>query len=107
MVLPWTLRGTNIHVDDKNSNSIKIFTPEGTYVRSYGELRDPTGITIEDYSLVAEHEGSSLSIFDPHGYNIHTVCRITVPWCVALDPVSGTLYVASYGANKIFCVIVM
>ena len=34
----------NIHVADRGSNTIKVFTPEGTYVRSYGDVKGPTGI---------------------------------------------------------------
>ena len=34
----------NIHVAAYISNCIKVFTSEGTYVRSYGDVKGPTGI---------------------------------------------------------------
>ena len=99
---PWGLAldpQGNIHVTANISNTIKVFTPEGTYVRSYGDVNGPTGIAIdqEGYSLVCENRGSSLSIFDPKGNKIHTVGNLTYPRSVALDPISGSLYVTNRG----------
>ena len=93
----------NIHVAAYGSNTIKVFTPEGTYVRSYGDVKGPTGLAIDEegYSLVCEFSGNCLSIFDPHGNKIHTVGNLTNPWGVALDPISGSLYVANYGAKTV------
>ena len=90
----------NIHVTANSYNTIKVFTPEGTYVRSYGDVKGPTGIAIDEegYSLVCENSGSSLSIFEPHGNKIHTVGNLTYPQCVALDPISASLYVTSGAA---------
>eukprot|EP00731_Ephydatia_muelleri_P009066 Em0004g1404a len=56
----------NIHIA-ASANIIKVFTPEGTYVRSYGDVKDPSGIVIdkEGYSLINEYRDNRLSIFDP------------------------------------------
>ena len=101
----------NIHVAAWGSNTIKVFTPEGTYVRSYGDVKCPSGIAIDEegYSLVCEIDGNCLSIFDPHGNKIHTVGNLTNPCGVALDPISDSLYVANYGAKTVlkYCVVVM
>ena len=93
----------NSHVAANGSNTIKVFTPEGTYVRSYGDGKGPIGIAIDEKgcSLVCEMSGNCLSIFDPHGNKIHTVGNITYPRCVALDPISGSLYVANNGDNTV------
>ena len=93
----------NIHVVAYGSNTIKVFTPEGTFVRSYGDVKGPSGIAIDEegYSLVCEHRGKCLSIFDSHGNKIHTVGNLTNPYGVALDPISGSLYVANYGAKTV------
>ena len=93
----------NIHVAAWGSNTIKVFTPEGTYVRSYGVLTGPSGIAIDEegYSLVCENSGNCLSIFDPQGNKIHTVGNLTNPSGVTLDPISGSLYVANYGAKTV------
>ena len=93
----------NIHVAAYGSNTIKVFTPEGTYVRSYEDVKDPIGIAIDEegYSLVCEFSGNCLSIFDPHGNKIHTVGNLTNPFGVALEPISGSLYVANYGAKTV------
>ena len=34
----------NIHVAAFSSNTINVFSPEGTYVRSYGHVKGPSGI---------------------------------------------------------------
>ena len=93
----------NIHVAAIGSNTIKVFTPEGTYVRSYGDVKVPIGIAIDEegYSLVCEYSGNCLSIFDPQGNKIHTVGNLNEPSGVALDPISGSLYVANCGAKTV------
>ena len=101
---PWGLAldpQGNIHVAAYGSNTIKVFTPEGTYVRSYGDVKGPTGIAIDEegYSLVCEHSGNCLSIFDSEGNKIHTVDNL--PSGIALDPISGSLYVGDYGDKTV------
>ena len=93
----------NIHVSACGSTTIKVFTPEGTYVRSYGDVKCPTGIAIDEegYSLVCENSDKCLSIFDPQGNKIHTFGNLTNPCCVALDPIIGSLYVANRDANTV------
>ena len=103
---PWGLAldpQGNIYVTANGSNTIKVFTPEGTYVRSYGDVKSPSGIAIDEegYSLVCENSGNCLSIFDLQGNKIHTVGNLTNPYGVALDPISGSLYVANGGANTV------
>ena len=103
---PWGLAldpQGNIHVAANGSNTIKVFIPEGTYVRSYGDVKGPTGIAIDEegYSLVSECGGNFLSIFDPQGNKIHTVGNLNAPRGIALDPISGSLYVANCGANTV------
>ena len=87
----------NIHVAACGSNTIKVFTPEGTYVRSYGDVKNPSGIAVDEegYSMVCECYGNCLSIFDPQGNKIHTVGSLNVPRGVILDPISGSLYVVN------------
>ena len=89
----------NIHVAAWGSDTIKVFTPEGTYVRSYGDVMGPSGIVIDEdgYSLVCENSGNGISIFDPQGNQIHTVGNLNEPHGLALDPLSGSMYVANCG----------
>ena len=93
----------NIHITAYSSNTIKVFTLEGTYVRSYGNVKGPTGIVIDEegYSLVNERNGDCLSIFDPRGSKIHTIGNLNKPRGVFLDANSGCLYVANFGANTV------
>ena len=93
----------NIHVVAFGSNTIKVFTPKGTYVRSYGDVKGPSGIAIDEegYSLVCEKSGNCLSIFDPQGNKIHTVGNLANPRGIAMDPISGSLYVANCGAKTV------
>eukprot|EP00731_Ephydatia_muelleri_P000327 Em0001g327a len=71
----------NIHVAADNCNAIYVFTLDGTYVRSYGNLKDPSGIVNDEegYSLVNDFRGGCLSIFDPQGNKIHTVGNLRCP----------------------------
>ena len=93
----------NIHVAASGSITIKVFTPEGTYVRSYGDVKIPKGIAVDEegYSMVCEYNGNCLSIFDPQGNKIHTVSTLNHPGGAILDPTSGSLYVANCGANTV------
>ena len=98
---PWGLAldpQGNIHVVDNGSNTIKVFTLEGTYVRSYGDVKGPFGIAIDEegYSHVSELSGNCLSISDPQGNKIHTVSNLNAPRGIALDPISGSLYLGNY-----------
>eukprot|EP00731_Ephydatia_muelleri_P032775 Em0024g319a len=89
----------NIHFAANGSNTIKVFTPEGTYVRSYGDVKGPTGIAIDEegYSLVTEY---CLSIFDSQGHKVHTVGNLILLFGVMLDPKSGSVYVANTGLHE-------
>ena len=93
----------NIHVAANGSNTIKVFTPEGSYVRSYGDVKYASGIAVDEdgYSMVCEYDGNCLSIFNPQGNKIHTVGSLNQTGGVILDPISGSLYVANCGANTI------
>ena len=71
----------NIHVAAYGSNTVKVFAPEGTYVRSYGDVKGPSGILIDgSYSLVNEMTGNCLSIFDPQGNKVHTIGNLNQPY---------------------------
>eukprot|EP00731_Ephydatia_muelleri_P008882 Em0004g1220a len=54
----------NIHVAAYGSNCIKVFTPEGTYVRSYGAVKGPSEIAIDEegYSFVNEMKEQLASV---------------------------------------------
>ena len=95
----------NIHVAAmaNGSNTIKVFTPEGTHVRSYGDVNGPSGIVIDEegYSFVTEYVGDCLSIFDSQGHKVHTVDNLNGPRGVMLDPKSGSVYVANTCANTV------
>ena len=102
----------NIHVADCGSAStIRVFTPEGTYVRSYGDVKSPSGIFIDEegYSLVNDQICNCLSIFDPQGNKVHTVGNLFEPQGVVLDPKSGSLYIANSGVKSYnvfkFCIL--
>ena len=98
----------NIHVAAYGTNTIKVFTKEGVYVRMYGDPKCPIGIAIDDegYSLVSEWSGTCLSIYDPEGIKICKVGNLNKPRDIALDPKDGSVFIANYGANTVlkYCV---
>ena len=56
----------NIHVAAAGSNTIKVFTPEGAHIRTYGDVKEPSGVVVDEngYSYVSERDGNCLTIFD-------------------------------------------
>ena len=108
---PWGLAlypQGNIHVAAFGSNTIKVFTKEGVFIRMYGDPIRPSGIAIDDegYSLVSEWGGDCLSIYDPEGNKIHTVGNLEHSYGTALDPRDGSVFIANYGADTVlkYCV---
>ena len=100
---PWGLSldpQGNIHV---SSNIVNVFTPEGTYVRSYGDVKTPSGVAVDEegYSFVSEWGGGCLSIFDAKGEKIHTIENLNKPCGLALDPQRHSLYVPNYSNNNV------
>ena len=94
----------NIHVAANGSNTIKVFTTEGTYVRSYGDVKNgSSGIVIDEegYSLVTEYSGHCLFIFDSQGHKVHTACNLNSPYGVMLDSKSGSVYVANTDGDTV------
>ena len=93
----------NIHVAAYGSNTIKVFTKEGVYIRKYGDLKGPRGIAIdsEGYIFVIDTNGNCISIFDPQENKIHTVGGLNGPEGLALDSRTRSLYVANYGAHVV------
>ena len=70
----------NLHVAAYDSNSIKVFTMEGVFIKMCGNPKKPSGIAIggDSYSFVSESDGSYVSIFDPEGNKIHTVGNLNI-----------------------------
>ena len=103
---PWGLSldpQGNIHVAVGGSNTIKVFTPEGTYVRSYGDVMTPSGVAIDEegFCFVSEcGDGGCFSIFDPKGQKIHTVVNLIQPFGVTLDRQRDSLYVTNLDKNN-------
>ena len=103
---PWGLAldpQGNIHVAATGSNTIKVFTHEGVYVRNYGDVKGPYGIAIdgEGYSLVCENGMNCLSIFDPDGKKIHTVKGLNGLRGVVLNSTDGSVFIANHDADII------
>ena len=105
-----------IHVVTCNQRTINVFTPEGTYFRSYGsDVKSSIGrdVTISASQIVVDEEGYSivhfrinndhfLVIFDPRGFMVHKVGKLNSPQCLTLDHKSSSLYVADHNTNTIF-----
>lgn len=93
----------NIHVSCWAENTIKVFKPEGSYVRKYGNLSLPTGIVIDknEFTLVNSHEENKLYIFDSTENLVHQVETSNGPRGVLLDPRDGGVYVATEYSNVI------
>ena len=86
-----------LHVTCCGSNTVKVFTPEGRYIRQYGQsyLNGPCGIAIDSAgnSLVINNSGNSLLFFDLHGNYIHSIGGFNCPKGVAVSS-NGSVWVA-------------
>ena len=89
----------NIHVAYQ-SDTIKVFTIEGTYVRWYGhpDLYRPNQVAIDTsgYSLVCAD--GLLVIFDPQGNHLHTV-RGEKYTIAAIDSIRGHVFAVAADGN--------
>ena len=95
----------NIHIAAQGTGSIKVFSPQGTYIRMYGDglpLNKPTAIAIDScgYSLVCESGTNQLRIFNPEGVLVNSLTGLNNPTSVAVDQ-NGNVYVANFGTNQI------
>ena len=83
---------------------VNVFTPEGQYIRQYGQshLNEPCDIAIDSAgnSLVVNNSGDSLSIFDPLGNYIHSIGGFKNPIGVAVAS-NGSVWVADYSNNRL------
>ena len=100
----------NVYVADANNHCIKVFTPEGKFLRKFSSgLNYPTGITIycHDIVYIIEMGKYQVSLFTTQGQFLKSfgsrgsaegqfgeVYTITVP-----D--DGSILVSDYGANRI------
>ena len=96
----------HLHVTCHCSNIpvVAVFTPEGQYIRQYGQshLNRPSGIAIDSSgnSLVINRSGKSLSIFDPHGNYIHSIGGFYCPVGVAVAS-NGSVWVADASNHRL------
>ena len=93
-----------LHVTCYGSNTVKVFTPEGQYIRQYGQsyLNGPCGIAIDSAgnSFVVNQSRNSLSISDPHGYYTHSIGGFCRPIGVAMAS-NGSVWVADTHSNRL------
>ncbi|KAL5515232.1 hypothetical protein EMCRGX_G000370 [Ephydatia muelleri] len=64
LLIPMDGQHGNIYIAARGSDSIKVFTPEGTNVRSYGDVKFPTGIVIDGIVVEAHGHCSVLQGFE-------------------------------------------
>ena len=83
--------------------SMKMYTPEGIYVGSYGNgtLTRPAGIAIDEEGYVIISDNGLLWIYNPdHTQLVKTIEGLLNPMGIACDD-SGMFLVAEYGSNRI------
>ena len=89
----------NIHVAYQ-SDAIKVFTIEGTYVRWYGhpDLNRPKQVAIDTSGYSLACADGLLVIFDPQGNHLHTVSggKYTI---AALDSIRGHVFAVTADGN--------
>ena len=70
-------RHGKIHVAACGSKSIKVFDPNGTFIREYGHgnVQEPSGVAVDQlgFCFVADWSGKCLHVFDPSGRHVNKV----------------------------------
>ena len=91
----------NIHVAE--IRSIKVFTKEGVYVRTYGGpgAPSPLGLAIDDEGNTFLFDSECLYICDHYGSKIHELRDFENASGIALDPRDGSVYVADCDACSV------
>ena len=78
----------HLHVTSYNSNTVTVLTPEGQYIRQYGQCyfneRCGTAIDLTGNSFVVNYKANSFCIFDSHGNYIHSTGGFKNPIGVAV-----------------------
>ena len=104
--LAFDLQGNLLHVAAYGSSCIKVFTPEGTEITSYGSgtISAPAGIAIDaqGYIAISEYGGSArLWIYSPNRTLVHTLSnQLGICLGISCDK-DGFFWVANYGNNRI------
>ena len=107
---PWGLAFDpqgRLHIAAYSSNCIKVFTPEGTYVKSYGSetVMRPAGIAIDEEGYVAISQYGSNSrvwIYSPDHTEppVNTIQNFNNPVGIACDA-EGTFWIADSSNNRV------
>ena len=106
----------HIYVADSCNHRIQVFTPDGQWMRSFGNPGLKLGSLSYPYDIVMSSEGhlyvcefgnSRIQIFDSSGLPIEILGgpgaspgMLSNPWAIALDS-KGNLYVADAGNHRI------
>ena len=96
----------NLHVSDRYSNCVIVFTPKGQQIHRYGRniLNQPRGIVIDPagYSLVINDDGHSLFIFDPRGNFLTSTAIGLIKYAVGITvSPDGSIWIADNGNNQL------
>ena len=96
----------DIHVVAMSHGLVLVYSPDGKYIRQYGEkvLNDPFGILVDEegYSLVSEHtDNGQLKIFNQLGQLIHSVGKFQYSTGVCIDNQSN-IFVINQVDNQVF-----
>ena len=93
-----------LHVTISIFQTVLVFTPEGHFRYHYGHfyLDGPYGIAIDsaDNTLVMNHRGSSLSIFNQYGFHIKSIKGFNNPIGIAVAP-NGSVWIADQYNNRL------
>ncbi len=109
-------RSDQVYIADSCNHRIQVFSPEGTWRRSYGragnklgELSYPYDVRVDaaGFQYVCEFGNSRVQVFDAHDKPVEILGgagaapgRFSNPWSIALDS-RGNLYVADGGNNRV------
>ncbi len=107
----------NVYVSDRDRNDIQKFNNNGTFIKKWGnsgigpgEFNHPYEIRIDSFDnvYVVDKFNNRIQIFDTNGtfLRMHDTVGISnntfnAPEALTVDPVSGVMYIADTGNNRV------
>jgi sugar lactone lactonase YvrE len=100
----------NVYVTDAEHNRVQAFAADGTLLQTFEGLHGPTGIALDSGGnlYVADTDANRIVELAPDGSQVASwgswggaVGQLWQPLGVAVDPTSGTIYVADTLNNRV------
>jgi uncharacterized protein (TIGR03437 family) len=95
----------NVYIADTGNNRIRAVSPDGVVKTIAGpdQLNAPRGVAIDAARnlWIADTGNHRVVVLPPGGALVVVADQLQAPWALAVDPVSGGIYVTDAGSNLV------